>query len=177
MRRLGDRAELDVVTTSSVKPISSNVRVHHRLTHASPKLLDLYRNADIFVMPARGECFGQVVPEAMACALPVVGCRVGATPELVIHGYNGLLVTPSDATGLFDALLRLVQDPYERRKMGQRSLHMARRDHDVDRNVGRLLEVIERVARRRGTAPRCQPISADEARDRVGVGVYSERTP
>jgi len=81
-------------------------------------LPDLYRQADIFVLPSHTESFGLVFAEAMGCGLPVIAAAVGGVPEVIDDGTNGILVQPKDAAGLRVALDRLVHDPHLRREMG-----------------------------------------------------------
>lgn len=52
-------------------------------------LPDLYRAADVFVMPSTGEGFGIVFLEAMACGTPAVGLGVGGTPDALVDGALG----------------------------------------------------------------------------------------
>jgi len=49
-------------------------------------LPEIYREADLFVLPTRRESFGLVLAEAMAAGLPVVSTKIGAVPEVVTHG-------------------------------------------------------------------------------------------
>ncbi len=55
---------------------------------------DHYRLADAYVMPSRGEGFGIVYLEAMACGVPVVGSKLDASSEALMDGKLGILVDP-----------------------------------------------------------------------------------
>jgi glycosyltransferase involved in cell wall biosynthesis len=57
---------------------------------------DHYRLADAFVMPGRGEGFGIVYLEAMACGVPVVASSADASREAVRGGELGIVVDPDD---------------------------------------------------------------------------------
>lgn len=61
------------------------------------ELATAYASADIFAFPSTSETFGQVVLEAMACALPVVGVNSEGVCDLVQEGRTGFLL---DAEGL-----------------------------------------------------------------------------
>ena len=73
-------------------------------------LADTYAAADLFLHPASTETFGQVIQEAMASGLPVVGVRAGGAGWLVEQGRTGFLADPS-AEGLGDVLASAVRDP------------------------------------------------------------------
>jgi glycosyltransferase involved in cell wall biosynthesis len=75
-----------------------------------PELADALDAAWCLVLPSRSEGMGRIVIEAVARARPVVGARVGGIPELVQDGENGLLVDPSDAGSIADALARVLGD-------------------------------------------------------------------
>jgi glycosyltransferase involved in cell wall biosynthesis len=144
MKLLGGAAELDIVTESRPPsiPINSPVRVHVGLSHATEKLFELFRQADIFVLPARGECYGHVICEAMASGLPVVATNVGAIPEIVSDGESGLLIPPGSPSALAGAVRMLVERPDMRRSMGEQGLRLVRRDHDATRNIEAILELM-----------------------------------
>ncbi len=65
---------------------------------------DLYRLADCFCMPGRGEGFGIVYLEALACGVPVIGSLADASRETLLDGRLGRVVDPDDRAGLADAI-------------------------------------------------------------------------
>jgi glycosyltransferase involved in cell wall biosynthesis len=82
------------------------------------RLVEEYRNADLFCLPSLQEGFGIVFVEAMAAGLPIVACRVAAVPEVVPDGECGMLVPPRDEPALAIALERLLSDEGERKRLG-----------------------------------------------------------
>ncbi len=52
-----------------------------------------------------------VVSEAHAVGTPVIGTTIGAMPELIRHGIDGLLLEPGDWRSLAGAVRRMVEDP------------------------------------------------------------------
>jgi phosphatidyl-myo-inositol dimannoside synthase len=71
----------------------------------------LLRLADGFVMPGRGEGFGFVFLEAMACGTPVVASRVDGSREAVRNGLLGRLVDPDDRVELQASILEVLRAP------------------------------------------------------------------
>jgi glycosyltransferase involved in cell wall biosynthesis len=109
-------------------------------------VFELFKNADIFVMPSMMEGFGYVYLEAMNFGLPVVALKIhSAIREIVDDGKTGYLVEPEvsiynpDYTfrngglfwgideyeqprtvdGLVEKLSRLIEDEALRRRMGR----------------------------------------------------------
>ncbi|BGP41554.1 hypothetical protein JCM10450v2_005600 [Rhodotorula kratochvilovae] len=60
------------------------------------ELAAAYASADVFAFPSFTETFGQVVSEAQASGLPVVGLRAEGVSDLVEHGRTGLLLDLND---------------------------------------------------------------------------------
>lgn len=74
------------------------------------RLVKLYLQAAVFVMPSYYETFGISVIEAMAFSLPVVATNGGGLPEVVENGVTGLLIPPGNRDALAGAITRLLQD-------------------------------------------------------------------
>lgn len=66
---------------------------------------DYYRLADAFVMPSRGEGFGIVLLEAMACGIPVMGSLKDGSREALIGGELGVLVNPDNPSEVIDGIV------------------------------------------------------------------------
>jgi glycosyltransferase involved in cell wall biosynthesis len=87
------------------------------------ELATAYASADIFAFPSYTETFGQVVLEAMASGLPVVGLLSEGVCDLVEDGRTGFLLDTQkmgeeeQATGYRERLQRLVQDQARRHEM------------------------------------------------------------
>ena len=92
--------------------------------------------SDMLVLPSLSEGLPFVVPEAMASGLPVIATRVGGIPEAVIEGETGFLVEPASASGLEQALVRMLDDRNLMRNMGAKGQQRAFREFNVDRMVG-----------------------------------------
>jgi glycosyltransferase involved in cell wall biosynthesis len=103
----------------------------------------LLQASDVFILPSVGEAFGLVLPEAMACGVPVVGSRSGAIPELIEEGKTGLLATPGDEVSFADALETLARDEQLRKRMGRNGLARVHEKFTVDRDVAETMRIYE----------------------------------
>jgi teichuronic acid biosynthesis glycosyltransferase TuaC len=77
------------------------------------------QGAGIFVLPSVDEAFGVAYVEAMAGAVPAIGCRGEPGPEEIAAAGGGLrLVPPADPEALAAELRTLLEDPAWRRELG-----------------------------------------------------------
>lgn len=140
---LEGRIELDLVTPAEVEiPVGVTARVHRDVTANSSHMVNLYRDADVFALPTRGDCTPLVVAEAMASGLPVVATTVGSIPHMVEDGVSGLLVPPGDPARLRVALEALVGAPARREAMGSAGRAVAEAHHDSTRNWRRIFDLM-----------------------------------
>ena len=84
------------------------------------QLAHAYREADVLVLPSRGESYGMVVTEALAHGLPVIATQVGGVPEALgaeSEPRAGMLVQPDDPDALAHALSAWLRDPDLRERL------------------------------------------------------------
>jgi glycosyltransferase involved in cell wall biosynthesis len=137
--------ELHLVTRERV-PATSGVVVYDDIEPNSERLVSLYQESDVFVLPSRAECFGIATVEAMAAGLPVVVTDVGASSEIVEHGRNGYLIAPDSIGELGDAVTAVLDDETRRREMGSASREIATSRFRLETNAGRTLAELKQLA-------------------------------
>lgn len=107
-----------------------------------PVLLELYREAHLFVHVALTEGLPQVLSEAMASGLPIVATAVGGVPAALEDGAAGVLVPPSDADALVAAVLELSADQALRERCVERGLALAH-EHSLEAEAARTAAFVE----------------------------------
>jgi D-inositol-3-phosphate glycosyltransferase len=107
-----------------------------------PALADVYRAADVVVVPSHNESFGLVALEAQACGTPVAATDVGGLRVAVNDGVSGLLVPGHSREMWADALARLDYADF-RRQLSQGAAQHARAfswDRTTDELVGAYMQ-------------------------------------
>lgn len=142
LESFSDICELDIVTNADVNlPAKPNLRIHRGIRPISPEMLQLYRAADIFVMPTHEDVYGMVFIEAMAAGLPCIGTTVMAVPELVQDGVNGFAITPGDREVLRNVLFKLIDNPDLRLSMGQAGRQLVKEKFDAIENCKKISQI------------------------------------
>ena len=110
--------QFNLVTRSFQGPTAANLRVHDKLTTNSDPMLQLYREADLFVLPTRADSHSIASLEAMAMGLPVVTTPVGGIVDIIEEGRTGFLIQRDDLEALADRVRRLRADRDMRLELG-----------------------------------------------------------
>jgi glycosyltransferase involved in cell wall biosynthesis len=114
-----------------------------RLAGERPDAAECVAAADVCVVPSRWEeAFCLAAAEPLARARPLVATHVGAIPELVRDGVNGLLVPPADPPALAAAIRRLLDAPEVAASLGQAGRAHLLSAHGWPRAVAGLVSVL-----------------------------------
>ena len=112
-------ADADIDKHQLREGISRLDRVQLHLGYvASPDVSSFFSRARCVVLPYKRSSQSGVAHLAHTFARPVVASRVGDIPSAVEDNISGLLVPPEDSAALADAMIRLLSDPHEARRMG-----------------------------------------------------------
>jgi glycosyltransferase involved in cell wall biosynthesis len=99
--------------------------VFHGFRAVGTELDEMYRMADIYVIPSYHEGFPRTIWEAMANSLPVIATRVGSIPHFLKDGHDALLIEPQNPDHIVDAVNKIIDDSDLRRGLIQNGYKMA----------------------------------------------------
>lgn len=136
---------LHLVTRDAVTPPNAQVRVYNDLTPNDPRLMQLYREAHIFALPTRGDCYSLAGIEAMAAGLPIILANVGGTGDIIRDGETGFLIPRGDGDALTDRLDYLLANPERCHTMGLAGRQDAERRYDACKNIQRTVDILRKA--------------------------------
>jgi glycosyltransferase involved in cell wall biosynthesis len=112
---------------SSLEQQLAGAHVHFTGYLAGADLAGAVASADVLVFPSQTDTLGLVLLESMAAGTPVVAARCGGAPDIVRHGFNGLLFAPGDAAAAAACVRHVVHDPLQRELIRVAGRHEAER--------------------------------------------------
>jgi glycosyltransferase involved in cell wall biosynthesis len=124
----------------------SNIRHLGLLT--KDELRDVYRQADVMVLPTLCEGLAHSVLEALSFGLPVVTTEASGAGNLIVSGENGLLVPEADADLLAAAIAEMIRRRANLPSMGARSVERARAWTVAQSNAEHLRRLQEFIGKR-----------------------------
>jgi glycosyltransferase involved in cell wall biosynthesis len=106
------------------------------------ELLSFYQSGDVLIHPSHFDPYPNVVLEAMACGLPVIGSNsAGSVSDRVVNGKNGFVFLENDVVELSKCIELLANDPELIPSMRLYSREIALKWH-VSFNIAQLKNLI-----------------------------------
>lgn len=102
---------------------------------------DFINMMDIFVLPSLHEGIPMVLLEALAMEKAVIASAVGGIPEVVSHGYSGILMEPGDTMQLVEGLKELIYNRDKAAALGVAGRKMVEQEFDACLMVNRTVEM------------------------------------
>ena len=144
---------LEIVGTGSeekrLKKMADNDR---RIILVGPKnaeeLPDIFKAADIFVLPSNTESFGQVLLQASAAGGAIVSTKTTGAANLVTLGENGILVGIGDRDSMTRALELLLSDESLRARLGNTARERVKNldsDSGIEKTINFWLEITKNI--------------------------------
>jgi glycosyltransferase involved in cell wall biosynthesis len=113
-----------------------------------PTITKLLHHAAFALVPSESpESLSFSALEALAAGVPVIASRLGALPEIVEDGVNGLLVPPGDPDALAEAMASLWHDPSRRAAMRCAARRTAAERFSLEKQTARLVDLYGELRR------------------------------
>ena len=127
--------KLHLVTRKRLDIDNPRVCIYNDLNANDPTLMDLYRNADLFVLPTLADCYSIAGIEALSCGVPVILSDSGGISDVVRCGETGYLIKANDPEHLATTIEELIDNPALRRAMGDAGRMDAVERYDAAKNI------------------------------------------
>jgi glycosyltransferase involved in cell wall biosynthesis len=115
---------------------------------------DLLEKTDIFVLPSFWENLPMSLLEAMSRGLAVVSTPCGCVTEVIEDDVNGIIVPFGDVGALHAAIVRLIEDPSLRKRLGDAARNTHEERYEMERYCAQLAEIWKDTLRRCEEKPR-----------------------
>ena len=102
--------------------------------------------ADVLCMPSRADSFGFAFLEAWLLRKPVIGAKIGATPEIVDDGQNGRLVPFGKVAELAEAITLFMENPHLAKNYGLAGYQKVISLYNWDRVADQLINIYKKVS-------------------------------
>lgn len=124
---------------NNLKEMAKNLGISNKVVFTGyvpdEELIYYYNICNFFIMVSRVdekdvEGFGLVYLESNACGKPVIGGDSGGVCDAVIDGYTGVVVDPLNINDITEAIIRLLRDRDEARRLARNGLNRAKNELD-----------------------------------------------
>ena len=125
--------------------LNNSVFFHERVSDG--ELVDFYNYSDCLILPSinRGEAFGLVLLEAMACSRPVITSNLPGVRSVFKNGKHGLLVKPGDTADLAAKIRIILSDREKAAAMGRAGRELVENKYTWIKAAKRLNLIYHRV--------------------------------
>jgi len=140
LKVVGDGPQLPFLL-KTVRKLDLRKYVKFLGSQSRKEIASMLARSSLFVFPSLREGMPLAVLEAMSCGLPIIGSRIMSLKNLIIDGYNGLLVPPKSPISLANAIVMLMTDNLLRSRLSNNARDHVLKKYAYTQIIPRLLQV------------------------------------
>ncbi|PZP11958.1 MAG: hypothetical protein DI602_10530, partial [Aliarcobacter butzleri] len=137
----GDKKEVELVSNLAKKYLS----IKFLGKKSGNELVEQYKNSDVFILTSNYDNYPNVVFEAMASGLPVIGTNVGGIPSQVIDKKTGYLVQLNNIEQLKNRILELASNKEMREEFGRAGRERVEQEFSWDKSAEQLEKIYKGI--------------------------------
>jgi glycosyltransferase involved in cell wall biosynthesis len=118
----------------------------HGFKKVGPDLNEMYRMADIYVIPSYHEGFPRTIWEAMANSLPVVATKVGSIPYFLEDKKHAILINPKKTSDIVKAVNQLISDNNLRKLLIRNGIEISK-TNTLEQQTKKMVDRIKSLAK------------------------------
>lgn len=121
----------------NLEQVSEKLKIRNRVIMLGMRddISELLNAMDIFVLPSKSEGLSNTILEAMACGIPVFASDVGGNPEIVNHGYTGILFPFGDDVTLCNNLLNFYQNKALKKSFADNAVSVVHQELSLEKMI------------------------------------------
>ena len=129
--------------------IYPNIRLGENLIYYgyTPKPEDMYRAADVYVLPTYREGFGLSILEASCSGLPIITTDTYGVRDSIVDNLTGLRCKTYDVDTLAQCMKYLYDNPDERQRLGENGIKYVHENFTTDMVCGAWLDYYKQVVK------------------------------
>ena len=130
-----------------VKKLELEKNIEFRGFIESNKLVDLYNQSELFVLPSTGiqEGFGIVLLEALACGTPVIATNIVGIAKEIKDNKCGIIIPRNDAKKLAQAIIRIIKNINLQKKMGEKGRMLVEEKYGWEKIAKKVEKIYEEI--------------------------------
>jgi glycosyltransferase involved in cell wall biosynthesis len=103
-------------------------------------------NCDACILPAfKREGLPKAIIEGMVHSVTPIVTDSGGSPELIVHGKSGLIISPRSSQAIADAILQLYEDRAACKQMGVEARQRIQRDFHISKTIEQTLSLYREI--------------------------------
>lgn len=124
-----------------ISPLGNNCKLTGFLLDPKPVMA----SADVYVCPARHHGISNSIIESCALGKPIIATDVGQTNEIVHSGHNGILVQVNDTKAIIKNIIKMVNMPKMRARMGHYGKGLVKREFNIELQAEKYRELYRQL--------------------------------